>query len=119
MKRILVVDDDPDILSSLELLLQSQGYDVITASQGDQARGLTEAKADVPALIILDMLLSGDDGRVITKKLKNYPKTKHIPIVMISAHPDARRDALAVGADDFLAKPFEIDHLLEKVRHYI
>jgi len=64
---------------------------------------------------VLDILLSGKDGRAICRKLKSQADTRHIPIVMISAHPDAEQSVTAVGADAFVAKPFAIDELLNTV----
>jgi DNA-binding response OmpR family regulator len=64
---------------------------------------------------LLDVLLSGKDGRTIARQLKSQEDTKHIPIIMFSAHPSAEQTAREAGADDFIAKPFEIDDLLEKI----
>lgn len=116
-RRILVVDDDEGILEAFELMLTSAGYEVeISTKNGDY---MTQKLKNIPDLIILDMLLSGTDGRHICKKLKNQEHTKHIPIIMISAHPDAKKTALESGADDFIAKPFDMSHLLAKVKKYI
>src|SRR4051794_27336484 len=109
--RILVVDDDVSILDSLRLLLEDEGYDVATsAKNGDIVDALI--KSEPPDLIILDILLSGHDGSVICKRLKSQDETKGIPIVLISAHPNARAMSLDAGADSFLAKPFDVDELL-------
>ena len=67
------------------------------------------------ALIVLDVLLSGKDGRAICRKLKSQDETRHIPVVMISAYPDAERSSKEVGADAFVAKPFAIDDVLMTV----
>jgi DNA-binding response OmpR family regulator len=117
MKKILVVDDDKDILDSLSTILEMLGYDTQTTTKGDE----TFLKIDTfkPDLIILDVLLAGKDGRHICKQLKTEEKTKHIPIIMISAHPGANKSANEAGADDFVAKPFDITVLLEKVKKYI
>lgn len=117
-KKILVVDDDPDILDALQILLEFAGYDVKTTEKGDYAENLHDTNGGLPDLIILDVLLSGKDGRLICQKLKSQQDTKHIPIIMISAHPNARRSVAAVGADDFLAKPFDVDELLAMVVKY-
>ena len=117
IKKILIVDDDIDILEPLALLLESNGYTVKTTSKGEQ----TYAAINIfkPNLILLDILMSGSDGRTICKKLKNDKKTKIIPVIMMSAHPGADRDALQVGANDFIAKPFETDELLEVVEKHL
>lgn len=111
---ILVVEDDPDIILALATILQDEGYHVATTNNGahlapDQLAG------DPPSLIVLDMLLSGWDGRAIARQLKAHAATRDIPILMLSAHPMARQEAQAAGADGFLAKPFELDALLEKI----
>jgi DNA-binding response OmpR family regulator len=68
-----------------------------------------------PDLIVLDVLLSGVDGRIICKKLKHSPESKHIPIIMFSAHPGAQKNMKDFGADDFLPKPFESNKLIERI----
>ena len=118
-KKILVVDDDPDILDALQFTLASEGYEVTTTEKGEYAENLHDQNGGLPDLIILDVLLSGKDGRTICKKLKNQQETKHIPILMISAHPDAARSVKDVGADAFLAKPFDLAKLLALVENYI
>ena|ERR1044072_7206739 len=113
-KRILVVDDDPAILDALEQMLRDEGYEVETTVK--DGRYVEESLGrGLPDLIILDMLLSGHDGRDICRTLKSRPETTRIPIIMISAHPSAEATSLAAGADDFLAKPFNVDALLLKV----
>lgn len=112
-KRILVVDDDPDILLVLTAILEDAGYTVLTADATTYQAPLRDHEP--PDLILLDMLLSGHDGRDITRQLKGQEATNHIPIIMLSAHPTAQRDARDVGADGFMAKPFEMDDLLATV----
>jgi len=116
--KVLVVDDDPDILDALQLTLEDAGYEVTTSEKGEYAENLRDTERGLPDIIILDVLLSGKDGRIICQKLKSREDTKHIPILMISAHPNARQSIEAVGADDFLAKPFDVDDLLAKVAEY-
>jgi DNA-binding response OmpR family regulator len=111
---ILVVDDDPGILDALRFLFEDEGYRVQTSEKGDYAEALHD-NGGLPDLIVLDILLSGKDGREICRKLKSQADTRHVPIIMISAHPDAERSTRDVGADAFVAKPFAIDHLLTVV----
>lgn len=118
-KKILVVDDDPDILDAIAFMLEDAGYELKTTEKGEYAENLQDKNGSLPDLIILDVLLSGKDGRTICKKLKNQKETKHIPIIMISAHPDAEKSSKAVGADYFLAKPFDVNTLLSKVQKYL
>src|SRR5579872_5967224 len=103
LKKILVVDDEPDILEFLEAILEDEGYAVATTDKGEYVEELHNG--GLPQLILLDMLLSGKDGRSIVKQLKSQEETKHIPVIMFSAHPSAEAAALAAGADDFLPKP--------------
>jgi DNA-binding response OmpR family regulator len=112
-KKILIIDDDPDIIDSLSLILDLNGY---------KAAGITRLKSiheelekHTPDIVILDVLLSGKDGRDICKKLKSTKKAKDIPVIMISAHPDAAESTRQAGADHFVAKPFEISELISKV----
>jgi DNA-binding response OmpR family regulator len=114
-KRVLVVDDDPDILDALQMMLEDAGYGVKTCEKGDYAENLRDESGDMPDVIILDVLLSGKDGRTICRTLKAEDVTRHIPVIMISAHPNAEASARDVGADDFVAKPFDIDVLLARV----
>ena len=118
VKKILVVDDDPDILDALRFLLEFAGYEVKTTEKGEYAENLRDTNGGLPDLIILDVLLSGKDGRLICQKLKSQQDTKHIPVIMISAHPNAKQSVAAVGANDFMAKPFDADELLELVVKY-
>ena len=113
MSKILVVDDDLDILSVMEILLSMKGYEVEVTSKGEN----TFPKIDTfkPDLILLDVLISGFDGRTICKQLKSNAATRHIPVIMFSAHPGAAATIADYGADDFISKPFDVDHLLKKV----
>src|SRR4051794_35215588 len=115
---ILVVDDDPDVLEAIRFLLEDEGYRVQTSEKGEYAENLHDGNGGLPDLIILDGLLSGKDGRTICRALKNRADTLHIPIIMISAHPDAEAAAYGVGADHFLAKPFDMFHLIGLVERF-
>ena len=114
-KKILIVDDDPDILEAIEIIMRSAGHDVSSESNAENLDKILRNPDTLPALIILDILLSGKDGRLICKKLKNNDLTKHIPIIIVSAYPDIEQSSIKAGADDFLAKPFDIETLLGKV----
>jgi DNA-binding response OmpR family regulator len=116
-KKLLVVDDDPDILEFLEVILEEEGYAVVTSTKGEYLEQLHNG--GLPDLILLDVLLSGKDGRLIVKDLKSQQETRSIPVIMFSAHPSAEATARQAGADDFLAKPFEIDVLLTKIAHHL
>ncbi len=116
-KKLLVVDDEPDILEFLQVILEEEGYAVAVTGKGEYLEKLNIGV--LPDLILLDMWLSGKDGREIVKYLKSQEKTGHIPIIMFSAHPRAEETALKAGADDFVAKPFDIDVLLNKIAHHL
>ena len=116
-KRLLIVDDDSDILEFLQVILEEEGYEVVTSDKGDYLEQLHNG--GLPHLILVDVLLSGKDGREIVKYLKSQEETKHIPIIMFSAHPSAEETARQAEADDFLAKPFDIDVLLAKIAHFL
>ena len=111
-KKILVADDDPSILEAIQLILEDSGYEVVTTVNGET---IYQMEKEYPDLLLLDIWMSGQDGREICKYLKNNPLTKHIPIIMISASRDIIESAKKAGADDFLAKPFQMDDLLQKV----
>lgn len=113
-QKILIIDDDVDILEPLSILLQDEGYIIKTTPKGDTV--YTLMKKFKPDLILLDLLLSGSDGRKICRALKENDKTSAIPIIMMSAHPGAKPDATASGANAFIAKPFESVSLLQLIK---
>lgn len=113
MKNILIVDDDPDVITLLQVLLKNNGYEVLTAHKEDEIYYQLEVYK--PDLIIMDVLLSGADGRIICKKLKASDGFKHIPVMMFSGHPGAQKNMLDYGADDFVSKPFQGNLLLERI----
>jgi DNA-binding response OmpR family regulator len=117
MSKILVIDDDLDILSVMEILLSMKGYNVEVTAKGENT--FPKIETFKPDLILLDVLISGYDGRVICKQLKSNEKTKHIPIIMFSAHPGAAATIADYGANDFISKPFDVDHLLKKVNEQL
>lgn len=116
-KKILVVDDDYDILDAIKLVLESEGYMVLTISRGeDTYKKVIEFQPDI---ILLDVLISGIDGRIICKTLKNDKYAMFKPIIMISAHPSTKIDSFRYGANDFLEKPFEIEELLTMIERHL
>jgi DNA-binding response OmpR family regulator len=116
--RILVIEDDPAILESIRDVLELEGYQVETSTRYGEYSA-DAFRAPLPNLIILDMLLSGHDGRKICKQLKSRKETRDIPVILISAHPEARNTAFEAGADDFIAKPFDIDQLAEAAARWL
>ena len=114
MPKILVVDDDKDLLDILQSLLSKKGFVVETDSNWENANN----KIDIfhPQIILLDVFLSGVDGLEICKQLKSQPSTRDIPILIFSAYPRvAEKVIYEYGADDFIAKPFEMNDLVNKV----
>jgi CheY-like chemotaxis protein len=116
-KTILLVDDNLDILEAVQYLLEDAGHTVIPVENGEYLENLDTK--NLPDLILLDMLLSGKDGGEIAHSLKQNNVTKHIPIIMVSAHPSAKEAAKRSGADDFIAKPFDIEQLLNMIQKYL
>ena len=116
-RKILVVDDDIDILDSIRDILEMENYIVSTITKGDNIIDII--KSFEPKLILLDLLLSGKDGSDICKNVKSKADMKEIPIIIMSAHPSAKKKASDACADDFLAKPFELDDLLNILNKHL
>ena len=112
----MVVDDNPGILDAIGIMLEFEGYQVQGELNGDM---LLTMENEFPDLLLLDIWMSGTDGRDICKHLKQKQNTRNIPIVLVSASKDIEHSAMEAGADDFLAKPFEMDDLLEKIKKYV
>lgn len=116
-KRILVVDDDPDIGIMLKMMLEYNGYSATVIERAEEAEDLLrKGQFD---LALMDMLLSGMNGVDICLRMKQDKSVKPIPIVMISAHPNARSMCLDAGADDFVAKPFDMQDMLSVIERYV
>ena len=115
-KAILVIDDEPAILDMIADLLGFEGYQVVTTSQGSVA--LARAKADPPALILLDLMMPGMSGWQVIAALKASPQIRAIPVVVLSARRDLPTIAKELGVMTFLTKPFDIDELIGIVRQY-
>ena len=114
--KILVVEDDIDISEALTIALTEEGYEVKALTDGDLV--IEEVSKFNPDLIFLDILLSGIDGRRICKELKANPRMNKIPVCMLSAHAEISKTIKAYGADEFVAKPFDIDQILQVVKKY-
>ena len=115
-KRVLVVDDSEAILEVVKMTLEIAGYEVATSLTGECFR---QMENDLPDLILLDVLLSGEDGRAICERLKGDEKTRHIPVILLSAHVGLWQAAAECGANVFLAKPFRITDLRSIVKKYL
>ncbi|WP_457270374.1 response regulator [Pedobacter sp. UYEF25] len=115
-KKILIADDDEGIVDAVTMILEVMGYEVESTYNGGEVLAAVESRPD---LILLDIWMSGYDGRDICKALKSNPKLKDIPVLMISASKGIGQSALDSGANDFMEKPFEMDVLLERIDRLI
>lgn len=114
-KRILVIDDEQDMVYAVRMGLEAGGYEVLTASDGQE--GLEKARREMPDLIILDLMLPVMNGYKVCRMLKFDEKYKKIPIIMFTAlgQKEDERLGYEVGADAYLIKPFEPEVLLRKI----
>ena len=115
MAKILILDDDKDLLTVFKSLLKKKGFDVFAYSEWSGA--WNAVKAYKPQLILLDVFMKGIDGIDVCKKLKASAFTRNIPIIMLSSYPDIAETAInESGADDFIAKPFETSEIIRKIQ---
>jgi diguanylate cyclase (GGDEF)-like protein len=114
--RILVVDDDPDILQYVKMNLELEGFEAETASNGLEA--LQIATKHPPALVLMDVMMPGMDGLTTLRHLRNDPTTSSVPVVMLTARALAkdRVKGLDLGADDYITKPFDLEELISRIR---
>src|SRR5215211_3625004 len=115
-RTILVVDDEPEILTITRDYLDRAGFRVIVASDGDTALRL--ARMERPSLLVLDLMLPGMDGLDVARGLRQDPATRALPIIMLTARVDEtdRLIGLELGADDYISKPFSPRELVARVR---
>lgn len=117
-KRILLVDDDPEIVDSLRYALSAQGYQILIARDGNQ--GLAVAEREDPDLVILDMMMPKRSGFLVLERLR---RTRPVPmrIIMITANEGSRHKAYAemLGVDDYIRKPFAMDRLVDSVNRLL
>lgn len=118
-KKILVVDDEPDILKVVSYRIKSHGYDVITAANGEKA--LEKIIEEKPDLILLDLRLPGISGREVCEKIKNNEEYKHIPIVFLTAGESDgfEKECKGWGASSYIAKPFDANELKDIIDKYM
>ena len=117
-KRILIVDDDSDILEILSYILFEAGYETKILPHGETI--INDIEDFKPNLIVMDVMLAGMDGREICHSLKTNPSTSELPVILISGTHDLAASLHLPGApNDFIAKPFSIDHLLAKIEEHI
>lgn len=111
-RKILVVDDDPVVRDVFKIIFEKEGYEVDMKGDG---RELLKNNFRRPDLFLIDKLLSGVNGLDICRHLKSQKSTQHIPVVMISASPGIAIQSQQAGADDYVEKPFEREHLLRVI----
>jgi CheY-like chemotaxis protein len=115
-ERILVVDDEPDNRELLEIILEAEGFLILTAGSGAEA--LASVAREPPDLIVLDVMMPGMTGYEVAATLKSDPATSRIPILIFSAlsDPNAKQLGVSAGADDYIAKPVEYAELVSRVK---
>jgi DNA-binding response OmpR family regulator len=112
--RILVVDDVPQNVRLLEAVLTPRGYEVVGATDGDRALGLV--RSSKPDLVLLDVMMPDPDGYEVCRRLRADDGTAVLPVIMVTASTDEKTKAIEAGADDLIAKPFNHDELLTRIR---
>ena len=120
MTKIMVVDDEPDLLEVVKLILESDGYKVVTAGSGQEA--LDKIEKEMPDLVLLDIIMPKMDGWEVFSRIKSNPKTTDTPVIMLTAK-DQRIDKLiglhVVRVDDYITKPFGRSELLERIKRVL
>ena len=118
-KKILVVDDEIDLVETIRFSLQAEGYTVLVAYSGEDA--LNQARKENPDLILLDIMLPKLDGYKVCRLLKFDERYRHIPILMLTAKTQEKDKIVGIetGADEYMTKPFNMDELMEKIKAYL
>ena len=118
-KKILLVDDEADLVETLRFPLEMEGFNVLVSYNGEDA--LNQARKESPDLILLDLMLPKLDGYKVCRLLKFDEKYKHIPVLMLTAKTQEKDKLLGMetGADEYITKPFDIDALMMKVKSYL
>ena len=112
--KVLVADDERQIRDLLSEFLTSEGYEVLLASDGEEATGLAER--EYPDVILLDVKMPGIDGIEVCKRLKAEPKMHFIPVIMITGYVDNKMATIEAGADDFVNKPIDLVELAVRLK---
>lgn len=118
-KRVLIVDDEPDVVESVKFSLELENIECLEAYDGEEA--LSKAKNENPNLIILDIMLPKINGYKVSRLLKFDEAYKNIPIIMLTARAQEKDKQLGedTGADEYVTKPFEMDELIKLVKKYL
>lgn len=117
-KKLLIIEDDAEILSLLDFIFCEEGYNVVLSETGAESRELSTIRPD---LVLLDLRLTkqGREGIEICRHIKSHLSTSHIPVILLSAERDIKEVCLQCGADNYLSKPFDIDHLSGMVKELV
>lgn len=115
--RVLVVDDDPDIVEMLAAILELEGFDVVTANDG--AAALVELESSRPDLLLLDLMMPTTNGWEVLRRLREHDGTRRIPVIILSAHASFSEQAGDCRVDAFMGKPFEVRALVQKMRELL
>ena len=118
-KKVLIVDDEPDIVTALKFNLELENFECIEAYDGEEA--LLKAKNENPDLILLDIMLPKINGYKVSRLLKFDESYKHIPIIMLTARAQEKDIKVGeeTGADEYITKPFEMDKLMSVIKKYL
>jgi len=118
-KKILIVDDEVDLVKTIRFSLEAEGYAVLVSYNGEDA--LNQARKETPDLILLDIMLPKLDGYKVSRLLKFDERYKHIPILMLTAKTQEKDKLLGkeTGADEYIIKPFDMNELVEKIKAYL
>ena len=118
MSRILIIDDDKDLLTVVQSFLRKEGFEVYAFSNWESAWG--GIKNYEPQLILLDVFLSGTDGLDACKNVRSSYFARHIPVIVLSSYPNIAEIAIyEYGADEFIAKPFEVNEIISKINYIL
>ena len=115
-KRIIILEDEKDILEVIQFILEEEGYDVIAFNHFEPLEEIIEFQ---PNLVLLDVRLSDGYGHLLCSQLKANPTTSYLPVILVSGATNLEKIAKDYGADNFLEKPFGMDELVKMVKHYI
>lgn len=119
MTKVLVVDDDPDLVAVCSLVLEYEGYDIAVARNGVEAyKVLSEAGPNAPDVVLMDVMMPVMDGITVCKMVKRDPHTRDLPVIIMSASESLREQARNASADAVIAKPFDIDYLVSTVHQF-
>ncbi len=117
-RKVLIADDEPNIVTALEFLLRRRGYDVRVATNGEEA--LAQVESYVPDVVLLDIMMPGKSGYEVCQRMRERPEWNHIKIVMLSAKGREAEvnKGVSLGADLYITKPFSTQELIEKVEGF-